>query len=96
MMGRTRGFFVSAAVAVLLVSLFFTASPQVTKVPFVKASPILPFGAAEYLNGTISSSNSPLDIWYDWVNISGTQIINYAMYTTPEWNYSVPIANLVG
>ena len=61
-----------------------------------QSSPALSFVGEEYANGTIVPSNSPLQVWYDWVNVSGTQVINYAMYTTPDWNYSVPIANIIG
>jgi hypothetical protein len=63
---------------------------------FADASSALPFVSAEYANGTIVPAHSLQKVWYDWVNVSGTQVVNYAMYTTPDWNYSVPIANLVG
>ena len=87
---------VSIFAAVLLVSLFFAASPQHCLSGFAQASSTFPFLGEEYSNGTMVQSNSPLLVWYDWVDVSGTQVINYAMYTTPDWNYSVPIANLIG
>jgi hypothetical protein len=62
----------------------------------VKAVTTLPIDSVEYANGSIVPENSPLLIWYDWVNVSGTQVINYAIYTTPDYNFSVPIANIVG
>ena len=61
-----------------------------------QSSPNFPFVNEEFGNGTIVSPNSPLKIWYDWVNVSGTQIINYAMYTDPNYPYPGPVVNLVG
>lgn len=55
-----------------------------------------PFVNAEFANGTITPPNSPLEIWYDWVNVSGTQIINYVAYTNPGYPYPAPIFNLIG
>ena len=85
-----------ALVAVLLVNLGFTVFPQTTMFNLAKAVSTLPVDGMEYANGTIVPENSPLLIWYDWVDVSGTQVINYAIYTTPDYNYPVPIANLVG
>jgi len=85
--------------AVLLFSFVVVFQPVVASAPIspqLQNSPALTFVNEEYANGTIVPSNSPLQVWYNWVNVSGTQIINYAMYTTPEWNYSVPIANIIG
>ena len=93
--GNVR-FSVFALIAVLLVTLCFAVLTQSTVLSLAKASSTLPVDGVEYTNGTIVPENSPLLIWYDWVNVSGTQVINYAMYTTPDYNYSVPIANLVG
>lgn len=89
-------FSVSAIVAVLLTALCFTAFPQSAIFNFASASSTLPVDKMEYANGTIVPAHSPLNIWYDWINVSGTQVINYAMYTTPDYPYSVPIANLLG
>ncbi len=55
-----------------------------------------PFVNAEFANGTITQPNSPLEIWYDWVNVSGTQVINYVAYTNPGYPYPAPIFNLIG
>jgi hypothetical protein len=61
-----------------------------------QSSPNFPFVNEEFGNGTIVSPNSPLKIWYDWVNVSGTQVINYAMYVGPDFSYPGPVVNLVG
>jgi hypothetical protein len=92
----TVRFSVSAIVVVLLTALCFTAFPQSAMPYLARASSALPFDDVEYANGTIVPAQSDLKIWYDWVNVSGTQIINYAMYTTPDYPYPVPIANLLG
>ncbi len=55
-----------------------------------------PFVNAEFANGTITQPNSPLEIWYDWVNVSGTQIINYVAYTNHGYPYPAPIFNIIG
>jgi hypothetical protein len=62
----------------------------------VKALPTMDVIGVEYTNGTIVSDNSPILIWYDWVNVSETQIINYAIYTTLNYTYPIPIANILG
>ena len=95
MVGYHKLFSVSAAITILLVGLCFTALTPFASFKFASAS-TLPDGNAEYANGTLVPPHSPLNVWYDWVNVSDTQVINYAMYTTPEWNYSVPIANIIG
>jgi hypothetical protein len=89
-------FSVSAIVAVLLAALCFTAFPQSGTFNFASASSTLPVDNAEYANGTIALENSPLLVWFDWVNVSGTQVINYVWYTNSDYPYPVPIANLVG
>jgi hypothetical protein len=61
-----------------------------------QSSPNFPFVNEEFADGTIVNSNSPLKIWYDWVNVSGTQVINYAMYTDSDFPYPGPVVNLVG
>jgi hypothetical protein len=93
--GNVR-FSVFTLVAALLISLCLTESPQVSMFNQAKVVSALPFAGMEYTNGTIIPENSPLLIWYDWVDVSGTQVINYAIYTTPDYNYPVPMANLLG
>jgi hypothetical protein len=61
-----------------------------------QGSPNFPFLNEEFADGTIVPSNSALKIWYDWVNVSGTQVINYAMYADPDYPYPGPVVNLVG
>jgi hypothetical protein len=81
----------------LLVILFFQfAFVSQTDAVSAQSSPNFPFVNEEFGNGTIVSPHSALKIWYDWVNVSGTQIINYAMYTDPHNPYPGPVANLVG
>lgn len=96
MVGYFARFSVSALVALLLVSLCFPVFPQTSKINLANAASTLPVAGVEYADGTVVPEHSPLLIWYDWVNVSGTQVINYAMYTTPDYNYFVPIANIVG
>ena len=86
---------VSTIISVLLVTACFAVFPQFG-LRSAAASTILPASNMEYSNGTITSSYSPLSIWYDWVNISGTQLLYYALYTDPEYPYPVPIANIIG
>ncbi len=59
----------------------------------VDLSPKLPFVGSEFANGTISDDNAWCHVWYDWVNVSGTQVINYVMYSDA---FNSPLANLVG
>jgi hypothetical protein len=89
-------FFSSSIIAVLLVALYVTLFPQSGVFNFASASSTLPSENAEYANGTIALENSPLNVWYDWVNISNTQIINYVAYTNSDYPFPVPIANFVG
>jgi hypothetical protein len=96
LMKREFRFSVSTLIVILVTALCFTAFPQSAFFSSVKASSSLPVDGMEYANGTIIPENSPLLIWYDWVDVYGTQVINYAIYTTPDYSYPVPIANLVG
>ena len=81
----------------LLIILFFQfAFVFQTDAVSAQSSPNFPFVNEEFGNGTIVMPKSALKIWYDWVNVSGTQIINYAMYTDPNFPYPGPVANLVG
>jgi hypothetical protein len=70
--------------------------PQSASFWAAQASTILPVGDAEYLNGTLTILNSPLIVWYDWINVSETQILNYAICTERGYPYNVPIANVLG
>ena len=74
----------------------FAFSPQSGPFNIVNASSILPQADLEYTNGTLASNNVPFKVWYNWVNVSGTQVIYYAAYTTPDYPYPVPIANIIG
>jgi hypothetical protein len=81
----------------LLIILFFQfAFVFQTYVVSAQSPPTFAFVNEEFGNGTIVSPHSGLKIWYDWVNVSGTQIINYALYTDPHNPYPGPVANLVG
>jgi hypothetical protein len=86
--------------ALLIVLVFLTSLLSVTSQTsvngMVEASHTLPVGSVEYMNGTIVPENSPLFIWYDWINVSNTQVINYAIYATPNFSFPIPIANLLG
>lgn len=95
-MKRSVRLIVSLAIGLLIVSLCFAEFPQMGFLTVAKASPTLTFTGSEYSNGTITPPNSPLKIWYTWINVSGTQIVNYAMYTPPNYPYPVPIASLIG
>ena len=79
-----------------VILLFSFAFVFKTDVVSAQSSPNFPFVNEEFGNGTIVSPHSSLKIWYDWVNVSGTQIINYAMYTDPHYPYPGPVVNLVG
>jgi len=77
----------------LLIILFFQfAFAFQTDAVSAQSSPNFHFVNEEFGNGTIVSPKSSLKIWYDWVNVSGTQIINYAMYTDPNYPYPGPVA----
>jgi hypothetical protein len=88
--------FTLVMLGMLLVALSLTAFPQFPMFNFANASSTLPVDDAEYANGTIAVAGSPAIIWYDWVNVSGTQVINYVSYTNSDYPYPMPIANLVG
>lgn len=85
-------------VLVALGALLFAQCLTVFKVPILNlanASSTLPFVGTEYSNGTIASGISPLSIWYDWVNVSGTQVVNYVLYGAAGSSAPTPIANFV-
>ncbi len=94
-MGQTSRFFVSAVIAILLASLCFTAFPQSCIFNFVNASSTLPSVNEEYANGTLVHPYS-LDVWYDWVNVSDTQVISYVQYIPADSPYPGPVANIIG
>jgi hypothetical protein len=50
----------------------------------------------EYENGTIMIENSACLIRYIWVNVSGTQVVNYVLYTNSDYPYPTPVVSLVG
>jgi hypothetical protein len=93
MVGCTGRFFVSAIVIVLLAALCFAAFPQSGTFNVASASSKLPVGNAEYADGTITDQS--FGAWYYWVNVSGTQVVNYVFYSNVS-NYPSPIANFVG
>ena len=95
-MSRASRLSVSILVVFLLASLCLAAFPKTKIVGFVGAFSILPAANNEYANGTLIPPYSPLMIWFDWINVSDTQVINYAMYTTSDYKYPVPIANIIG
>ncbi len=86
----------SLTVTLLVVGLSFSEFPQNAVPAVAKASVALPFTSTAFSNGTISPPNSPLKIWYTWIDVSGTQLVNYAMYTAPDYPFPVPIASLIG
>jgi hypothetical protein len=88
--------FTLVTLEVLFVALCFTAFPRFPMFDLATASSILPVNDAEYANGTIAIPDSPCLIWYDWINVSSTQVINYVLYTNSDYPYPTPIANLVG
>jgi hypothetical protein len=89
-------FSVLALIAALLVTSCFAVAPEPPIIGLAEASTTLSVNGVEYTSGTIIPENSPLLIWYDWVSVSGTQVINFAIYTTPDYGYPVPVANLLG
>ena len=93
---RNLRFSVLVLTAALLVTSCFAVVPEPPIIGLVEASTALPVKGVEYTSDTIVPENSPLLIWYDWVSISGTQVINFAIYTTPDYGYPVPVANLLG
>ena len=85
---------VLVALGALLVTPFLT-TVEFPILNVANASSNLPFVGAEYGNGTIASAFSPLNIWYDWVNVSGTQVLNYVLYGEANYSFPTPIANFV-
>lgn len=79
----------------LFVALCFASFPRFPFYDYASASSNLPVGDAEYANGTITARDSPLLIAYDWINVSGTQVISYVLYTNSDYPYPTPVASLV-
>jgi len=96
LVNKMKKLFTLVTLGVLFVALCFTAFPRFPMFNLASASSILPVYGAEYANGTIAISDSPCLIWYDWINVSSTQVINYVLYTNSDYPYPTPIANLVG
>lgn len=95
-MNKIKKLFTLVTLGVLFVALCFTAFPRFPMFDLATASSILPVNDAEYANGTIAIPDSPCLIWYDWINVSSTQVINYVLYTNSDYPYPTPVANLVG
>ena len=93
-MKRTVSLSILMIAALLLAGSCFPRLVPSTPVGFTSAS-LLPDNNAEYANGTLTNPYS-LNVWYDWVNVSNTQVIAYAIYATPDSPYPGPIANIVG
>jgi hypothetical protein len=96
MIRGTVRFSVFPLIAVLFASLCFTAFPETFRINLANAVSTLPVDGVESADGSITPENSPLLIRYNWVNVSGTQVLYYAIYTAPDYGYPVPIAYLVG
>jgi hypothetical protein len=90
-----RTIFVIVTIGLLLTAI--TASAQVLQVPPVTAGDITDDVGIdtnlEYSNGSISSQNPDLPLWYDWVNASGTQIIFLAYHS---YVVNPPITTFLG
>ncbi len=86
--------YVSIIIGLLLAGLCLTQIPQYAQPGFASAS-TPSVEKSEYSNGTLTQPYS-LNVWYDWINISNTQVIAYAMYAPPDSPYPCPIANIVG
>jgi hypothetical protein len=91
-MRRSGRVFAAAVAAVLLVGLCFSAFPPYALLNSAKGSSTLP-GDVEFAGGTVT--NEPYGAWYGWVNVSGTQVVNYVFYLNVP-NYPTPTVNFVG
>jgi hypothetical protein len=94
-MRRTVRYSISLIIGLLLVIASFAAFPQSTKQNFANASSTLLASNSEYENGTLIRPYS-LNVWYDWINVSDTQVISYVAYTPADSSYPGPIANIIG
>jgi hypothetical protein len=93
---RLKHMFAPTIVALLLTATFLVISPASGQSNLVSASSIIPQADQEYANGTLTSGNAPFKVGYTWINVSNTQVIYYAAYTTPDYPFPVPIANIIG
>jgi hypothetical protein len=93
---KLRQLFASTVIAFILTALVLAVCPPSGALILVRASNIIPQADLEYANGTLTSNNAPFKVWYNWVNVSNTQVIYYAAYTTPDYPFPVPIANIIG
>jgi hypothetical protein len=88
--------FIMALLLSFLVGVEYCGTVQASTDINGSASSILTPADSEYANGTLVPDYAPFKVWYDWVNVSGTQVIYYAAYTTPDYPFPVPIANIIG
>lgn len=93
---RLKRMFTSAIVVLLVTTNFLVIFPSSGQFNVINASSIIPLADQEYANGTLTSNNAPFKVWYNWVNASNTQVLYYAAYTTPDYPFPVPIANIIG
>ncbi len=93
---KLKRMFAPAIVALLLTATFLVISPASGQINLASASSIIPQADQEYANGTLTSGNAPFKVGYTWINVSNTQVIYYAAYTTPDYPFPVPIANIIG
>ena len=91
-----RKLFTLAILGLLLATLCFTPLLQSPKSSSANALSILTTDNAEYKNGTLTIANSYCLIRYNWINVSGTQVINYVLYTNSDYPYPTPVVSLVG
>jgi hypothetical protein len=92
-MRRTARYSISIIIGLLLVIAGFAAFPQSVQLNFANASSTLPDSNAEYANGTLDRPYS-LKVWYDWINVSDTQVISYVAYTPADSPYHGPLPTL--
>ncbi|MFA7396881.1 MAG: hypothetical protein WC046_00175 [Candidatus Bathyarchaeia archaeon] len=88
--------FALTVIALLLSAMVLALSPASGQLNLASTSSTIPQADQEFANGTLASNNAPFKVWYNWVNVSNTQILYYAAYTTPDYPFPVPIANIVG
>ena len=62
-------------IALLIMAAVFAFFPKSGPFNPVAVSNSLLQTDLEYADGTITPENSPLKVWYAWVNVSGTQVI---------------------
>lgn len=85
----------ASLVGLLLVSILVSVmlfSTRATLCAEASASQLTIDTNSEYANGSISIS-PVVDIWYAWVNVSDTQIINYVLFSN---EVNSPIINFLG